>query len=159
MPTMEDFEILFQTKMLTGFEQRLRHFQQIQLVANSVEIYRTIIAPNQLIITPSGREDIILATLTRFWDLKISHPDEDLQAGMILTGKNPPKDSLIEQIKRAKIPMLYAPVSSFVAMKMINTFTSKIRNDDNEKIEEAISVVEKHVDFEMLAKALQKSDP
>jgi hypothetical protein len=155
MPTMGDFEVLFQTKVLTAPESRLRHFQHIRLVATSVEMYRTLIVPNQLIITPAGREDIILATLTRFWDLKISHADEELQAGIILTGKTPPKEAIIEQIRRAKIPMLYAPVSSFVAMKMINSYTSKIRQDDTEKIEEAIKVVEKHIDFEKLQTALQ----
>lgn len=155
MPTMGDFEALFQTKMLTGSEFRLRHFQQIRLVASSVEMYRTAIVPNQLLITPAGREDIILATLTRFWDLKISHPEEDLQAGMILTGKIPPKHSIVEQIRRSHIPMLYAPLSSFVAMKMVNSYTTKIRKDDTEKIEEAIKVVEQHVDFEKLQKALQ----
>ena len=51
--------------------------------------------------------------------------------------------------------MLYAPVSSFVAMKMINSYTSKIRKDDKPKIEEAVKVVEKHIDFERLEKALQ----
>lgn len=153
-PTMGDFEILFQTKMLTGTEHRLRHFQNIRLVAGSVEMYRTRLAPNQLIITPAGREDIILATLTKFWDLKISHPQQDLQAGLILTGKNPPKDSIIEQIRKSKLPMLYAPVSSFAAMKMINSYTSKFRKDDKLKIEEAVKVVEKHIDFETLEKAL-----
>lgn len=159
MPTMGDFELLFQTQLLSGAEFRLHHFQQIRLVATSVEVYRTLIAPNQLIITPAGREDIVLATLTRFWDLKISHPEEDLQAGMILTGNVPPKESLVEQIKRAKIPMLYAPVSSFVAMKMINSYTAKIRKEDKEKIEEAIHVVEKHIDFERLQTALQQRAP
>ena len=155
MPTMGDFEALFQTKMLTGSEFRLRHFKDIRLVASSVEMYRTAIAPNQLLIAPAGREDIILATLTRFWDLKISHPEDDLQAGMILTGKIPPKDSIVEQIRRSHIPMLYAPLSSFMAMKMVNSYTTKIRTDDTEKIEEAIKVVEQHVDFEKLQKALQ----
>jgi hypothetical protein len=55
--------------------------------------------------------------------------------------------------------MLYAPLSSFVVMKMINTYTTKIRKDDTAKIEEAIKVVEKHVDFEKLQKALQRSAP
>ncbi len=154
-PTMNDFELLFQTKLLTGSEFMFRHFQHISLVATSVEIYRTMILPNQLIITPAGREDIVLATLTRFWDLKISHPDEDLETGIILTGKTPPKQSLIEQIRRANIPMLYVPVSSFIAMKMINTHTTKIRREDTDKIEEAIKIVENHIDFEKLQKALQ----
>lgn len=156
MPTMNDFELLFQTKLITGSEYRLRHFQHIRLVATSVEMYRTLIIPNQLIITPAGREDIILATLTRFWDLKISHPEDDLQAGIILTGKSPPKETIVEQIKRSKIPMLYAPVSSFVAMKMINTYTTKIRKEDTAKIEEAVKIVEEHIDFDLLIHQISK---
>lgn len=154
MPTMQDFELLFQTQLLTGAGSRLRHFQHIRLVATSVEMYRTLIIPNQLIITPAGREDIILATLTRFWDLKIAHPEEELETGMILTGKVPPKESIVEQIERAGIPMLYAPVSSFIAMKMINTYTAKIRKEDTAKIEEAIKVVESHIDFDGLQNAI-----
>lgn len=152
MPTMNDFELLFQTELLSGAEFRLRHFQHIRLVATSAELYRII--PNQLIITPAGREDIILATLTRFWDLKISHPDEDLEAGIILTGKTPPKDSIVEQIQRANIPMLYAPVSSFAAMKMISSTATKIRKEDTAKIEEAVKVVESHIDFEALLRSI-----
>lgn len=154
MPTMNDFELLFETKLLSGAEHRLRHFEHIRLVATSVEMYRTLILPKQLIITPAARDDIILATLTRFWDLKISHPDEDLEAGIVLTGKIPPKESIIEQIKRANIPMLYAPLSSFVAMKMISSYTTKIRKEDTAKIEEAIKVVESHIDFDRLIEAI-----
>jgi phosphate acetyltransferase len=149
-PTMKDFEQLFQTELLTGQAFRLRHFENIRLVATSVEMYRTAIGPNQLMITPASRDDIVLATLTKFWDLKIAHSDHDLQAGMILTGKQPPKSALVEQIRRAQIPMLYAPVSNFIAMKMINSFTSKIRKEDRPKIEQAIKLVESHIDFDRL---------
>ena len=151
-PTMLDFELLFQTQLLTGAEYRLRHFDQIRLVASSHDVVR---APNQLIITPADREDIVLSTLTHYWDAKISNPDHDTEAGIILTGKHPPKDSLVQQIRRANIPMLHAPVSSFIAMKMINNFTTKIRKDDTAKIEEAIQVVEKHIDFDVLLRALE----
>ena len=150
IPSMSDFEQLFQTTLLSGQSLRYRHFEDIRLVATSVEMYRTLILPNQLIITPAGREDIILAALTRYWDLKIAHKEDDLGIGMILTGKEPPKQSVLEQMRRADIPVLYAPVSSFIAMKMINTFTSKIRREDTAKIQEAIQVVESHVDFDRL---------
>lgn len=154
-PTMSDFEILFETQMLTGSEHRFRHFQNIRLVAGSVEMYRSQIEEDLLIITPAIREDIILATLTRFWDLKISNAKEDLKVGLIVTGKIPPKESIIEQVRKAKLPMLYAPLSSFIAMKMINSYTSKFRKDDKLKIEEAIKVVETHIDFEKLEKAIR----
>ncbi|HAB99155.1 MAG TPA: cobyrinic acid a,c-diamide synthase [Parachlamydiales bacterium] len=149
-PTMKDFEQLFQTELVTGQAFRLRHFEHIRLVATSVEMYRHAIGRNQLVITPASRDDIVLATLTRFWDLKIAHSAHDLQAGLILTGKQPPKEALIEQIKRAEIPMLYAPVSNFTAMKMINSFTSKIRQEDTPKIQRAIDLMASHIDFDRL---------
>lgn len=149
-PSMKDFEQLFQTSLLTGEEHRMRHFKQTRLVATSVDTYSDLIVPSQLIITPSNREDIILATLTKHWDMKIANPSDDLEAGMILTGDHPPKQSIVEQIRRANIPMLFAPVHSYTAMKMITSFTAKIRNEDVEKVQEAIDVVESHINFDKM---------
>ena len=149
-PSMQDFAALFKTELLTGKTHLLRHFDDIRLVATSVELYQTMIIPNQLIITPAGREDIILATLVRTWDLKISHPEEDVALGIILTGKQPPKKDILEQIQKADLPMIHVPLSSFAVMKMINTTTSKIRKEDTAKIKEAIQVVESHIDFDTL---------
>jgi phosphate acetyltransferase len=153
-PTMRDFEQVFKTTLLSGEEHRWRHFRHIGLVASTVEVYRTVIISNQLVITPADREDIILATLTRFWDMKISDPDTDLDAGMILTGKTPPKKSIVDQIRKAGIPMLYSPVSSFVAMKMIHSHTAKIQSEDSSKIEAAVGVVESNIYFDLLEKSL-----
>lgn len=153
-PTMNDFELLFQSPLLSGHNFQWRHFNDIRLVASSVEMFKPLILPKQLIITTAGREDIILATLTRYWDLKISHPEEDLETGFILTGKEPPKPSIVEQIRKADIPMIYAPISNFIALKMINSYTTKIRKEDDAKIQEAILAVETHIDFDRLETAL-----
>ena len=149
-PTIKDFEYLFQTKLLTGAKHRLRHFKNIRLVAASVETYRELIVKNQLIITPSHREDIILATLTKHWDFKISHPEDDLKAGMILTGDFPPRHYITEELRKADIPMLYIPLHSHAAMQKIHSFTTKIRTEDTEKVKEAIDVAEKHIRFDIL---------
>jgi len=149
-PSMQDFETLFQCTMLTGECHRMRHFKHTRLVATSVESYSQHIMPNQLLITPSTREDIILATLSRHWDMKISSPDSDLESGMILTGHAMPKPHLLEQIKKANIPMLYVPVTSDTALKMITVHTAKIQKEDLQKIQEAIGVVESHINFEQL---------
>jgi phosphate acetyltransferase len=146
-PTMKDFEILFHTTLLSGEQHRIRHFKQTRLIDTSLETYKDLISKNQLIITPANREDIILETLSYHWDLKIAHPEEDSEAGMILTGNVPPKASIVEQIKKAEIPMLYAPVNSYPAMKLITSFTAKIRREDVAKVKEAIEVVESHIDF------------
>ncbi|MCB1116560.1 MAG: AAA family ATPase [Chlamydiia bacterium] len=154
-PTMQDFELLFKATLLSGEEHHMRHFRHMRLVATSLKNYRELILPNQLVITPANREDILLATLTKHWDVKIANPNEDLSVGMILTGNVPPRQTIIEALKKANIPMLYAPVSSYKAMEMITSYTVKIRKEDKEKILEAVELVETHIDFDKLAASLQ----
>ncbi len=154
-PSMKDFEILFGATLLSGEEHHMRHFRHIRLVATSLKNFRELILPEQLIITPANREDIILATLTKHWDTKIATPKEDLQTGMILTGLTPPKQSIVEALIKANIPMIYAPVTSYKAMEMITSYTVKIRTEDKEKINEAIGLVENHINFDDLLKATE----
>ncbi|MBF5058781.1 phosphotransacetylase family protein [Candidatus Neptunochlamydia vexilliferae] len=153
-PTMQDFESLFRAPLLTGEEHHMRHFKRTRFAATSLKSYRERILQNQLIITPANREDIILATLTKHWDVKIADPHKDLEAGMILTGETPPRQTIIEALKKAGIPMLYAPVSSYKAMEMITSYTVKIRKEDKEKIIEAVELVESHIDFDALTQAI-----
>lgn len=155
-PTMRDFESLFQTEILTGLEHAMEHFEHIRIAASSLEVFQSNLVSGQLIITPAVREDILLTVLTHYWDIKISDPENNsFSVGLILTGREPPKNSVVTQIQKAKIPMLYVPMSNFFVMKMINTYTLKIRKDDPVKINEAIQIVESHIDFEKLEKALQ----
>src|SRR3990167_5988983 len=149
-PTLFDFEQLFHTKLLTQAAKGMSHFHHIRLAASSVETYRSEILPKQLIITPASREEIILATLSKVWEYKIAEKGKDLDLAMILTGKPAPSDKIIEDIEKAGIPMLYVPLSSSLIMKMIHSFTAKIRKGDSEKIEEAIQTVEKHLDLDRL---------
>lgn len=149
-PSMKDFEILFKATLLSGQEHHLRHFRHTRLVATSLKNFRELILPSQLIITPANREDIILATLTKHWDVKIANSLDDLCAGMILTGETPPRQTIVEALIKANIPMLYAPVSSYKAMEMITSYTVKIRKEDKEKVNEAVGLVESHIDFDAL---------
>lgn len=154
-PSMKDFEQLFQTTLLTGQEHHLRHFKHTRFVATSVDLYHDVIVPNQLVIIPAEREDIILATIERHFQIKMAPHPQDLETGFILTGSTPPDQIVIEQLKKASIPMLYAPVSSYTAMKMITSYTAKIRQEDLAKVHEAIEIVESHLDFDKLHSALK----
>ncbi len=141
-PTMEDFETLFKTKLLSGENYHYRHFESIRLIATSVETFKEGLFPNQLIVTPATRQDIILCMVE-----KRMHPGEEPEQGLILTGRHPPSPSIIEKLKKAHIPSLYAAHSSFDAMRMINTFTAKIRKEDTSKVQKAIELVESSLDF------------
>ena len=148
-PCMKDFEGLFNTSILSGSRHHYRHFQSTRLIAGSLAAYHEEMIPNELIITPASREDIILATLQKHIDA-LQMNGSDYSGGMILTGKQPPSKELLEQIKQVDIPILYAPVCSYDAMKMITSFTAKIRKEDLPKIHKAIKLVEENIDFDLL---------
>lgn len=148
-PSIEDFANLFNTPLLTGQRHNFRHFQHSRLVADAIEAYNSEMIFNELIITPASREDIILANIEKHRTVA-QHEGRDFAGGMIWTGYRPPSPHLIEKADQLNIPTLYVPLCSYDAMKMITSFTSKIRKDDVLKIEKAIDLVEKHIDFDLL---------
>ena len=151
-PSLQDFEEAFECELLSGKEFRLRHFKQIRLAASSVEVFRETVERGQLIITPAGREDIILATLAKHFEMsgldQKTHPD----IGMILTGGLPPRHFVISELQKAHIPVLYTPISNDKAWELIGSFSAKIKKEDLAKITEAIDIVDKHINFDLLLK-------
>jgi len=139
MPTMQDYEHLFRTKLLSGTEHSVRHFTKTCLVAGSLESYHEEKGQNQLVITPACREDIIKATLC-----------DAIDGGMILTGKKPPAEHIMKAIQQSSLPILYVPLCCFDAMKAITSFTAKIHNEDSQKVERAIQLVETNLNYDLL---------
>lgn len=138
-PSMGDFELLFDTAMVSGDQHRWRHYEQIRLLSSPNELERNPPEPFQLMITSAEREDI-LALL-----LKTKKP-----IGILLTGRKEPKNSILKELRSREIPVLYAPLPGFVVLKTVNTHTTKIRKEDAPKIKEAIQIVEHHIDFNAL---------
>jgi dethiobiotin synthase len=153
-PSFHDLESLFQGSFLSGEEFRQKHFEEIRLALGPVEIYRELLKENQLIITTALREDIILATLAKHWELHSMKKKVRAGVGLILTGKTPPKDFILEELKKAHLPVLYTTISSDEVLEKIHSFTAKIQKEDQEKIQEAIRLVEEHIDFDQLLKLL-----
>lgn len=148
-PSMRDFEALFGTQLISGQNYRYRHFDEIRLVASSLESFVQEMRPNQLVITPACREDVIIATVGKH--MRMQHEQKcDYGGGLILTGQNGPRDVIIQRICETNLPILYAPLCSFEAMKKISSFTAKIRQEDTEKVTKAIALVEEHVNFDLL---------
>lgn len=155
-PSMEDYETLFKTELITGREFHFRRFKHKRLVAASKERFEKIIEEGDLLITPATRDDIILAALKRHWQLKIRDPDADMGLGFILTGEVPPSADIVQKMADSNVPMIHVPYSSYETMQKITSFTAKFRKEDKEKVSEGIHVVESHVNFDLIIDQLQK---
>jgi phosphate acetyltransferase len=147
-PCMRDFGALFRTQLLSGEQFGFRHFKHARLVAGSLESYQDEILPNQLVITPASREDIVIATLETHRNWKGG--DHEFEGGLILTGRREPSPEIVAEIRKADLPSLYAPLDSYTAMKKITTFIAKTGKDDTRKIDQAIRLVEDHIDLDAL---------
>jgi dethiobiotin synthase len=148
-PSMKDFSNLFKSRFICGENHAFRHFAEIRLVAGSLESFLEEMKPNQLVITPACREDIIIATVGKH--LREKHERKnDWQGGIILTGQNPAREELLNRFVNLDIPIIYAPLCTFDVMKKVSTFNAKILREDTEKVQEAIQTVESHVDFDLL---------
>lgn len=144
LPVVSDFEVCFGVPLLTGASHRYRHFDDIKLVAGSLESYLQEMRPKQLVITPACRHDIIFALIEQ--EMK----SKNFGGGLLLTGQTPPEKDIIDKLQKSDIPTLYAPLCSFDAMKIITSYTGKICKEDTAKVKKAIDLVEPHIDFDLL---------
>lgn len=147
-PSMRDFSNLFKSPFFCGEEHAFRHFEDIRLVAGSLESYVEEMKTNQLIITPACREDVVIATIGKH--LRERQAKRPWETGLILTGKTPPRDELQKRMQSLDLPIIYAPMCSFDVMKKVSTFNAKILREDTAKVQEAINIVEKNINFELL---------
>lgn len=150
-PCFKDLALLLEAPILAGERYCFRHFEDVRLVATSVEAYQDVLAARELIITPASREDIILATLERHLQTQdTTGKEEGLEGGLILTERTPPSPKVIDALTKADLPTLYFPMNSYHMMEMITSFTAKITQGDERRIEQAIRIVKEGVDFERL---------
>ena len=141
--SMNDYETLFKTELLSGLSYRYHHFEKIHFVATSAKIKDKDIKNNQLIITSSARQDVIKALIDR------SAKEPGFEFGLILTGKTLPDEKLIKKLTKADVPVIYTNQEHYEAMQKISQHTSKILNEDTDKVDRAISLIEKHINLDL----------
>ena len=102
-----------------------------------------------LLITPSDREDIILAVAAA-----AGAGDGPHLAGIILTGSMPPGEAVRGLIEKLPFPVLLAKQDSYEVASTVHVMTVKTRPDDASKISIIRDLIGKHVGIDKILKAL-----
>jgi phosphate acetyltransferase len=148
-PMMSDFESLFNQPILGETDWKKRHFDHIYTASSTPRDFTSHTYCRELVIVDASREDFILSLANHYHNRRMAE-GIDLMGGLILTGQSPPSQDIFEQVVQAGIPVLYTPLSHFEAIHKIDNFVSKIRMEDTSKIQEAMHLVEQHIDFDLL---------
>ena len=102
-----------------------------------------------LLITPSDREDIILAVAAA-----AGAGDGPHLAGIILTGSMPPGEAVRGLIQKLPFPVLLAKQDSYEVASTVHVMTVKTRPDDANKISIIRDLIGKHVGIDKILNAL-----
>ncbi len=146
-PTVQDYLDLFKTSLISGHEHRLWHFEHFRLVATSLKVYEEVFVPNQLVITPATREDIILAKIRQHEATVASSDKGVFGGGVLMTGHISPSSAILDALKKSSLPSLYAKISAYDALQKISHFTAKIHEADTFKICKAIKHTRTYLDM------------
>jgi phosphate acetyltransferase len=109
--------------------------------------YLTNIGPDNLVITPGDRADIILGVLQAH--KSASYPR---MVGIVLTGGLLPEESIIRLIEGLDdiIPIISVEENTFKAANKIGRINCKIRPCDQTKIQLSLETFYKHIDADLL---------
>ena len=102
-----------------------------------------------LLITPGGRDDIILSACTSL----DAHP-EDRIAGVVLTGNVRPSGALLKIIQTMPVPVLLAPQDSYEVASIVHDLTVKTRPNDAEKISIIRDLIARNVNLPKILESL-----
>jgi len=158
-PALTDLERLFGTKLITGNEHRLRHYQiqDLNLVATSRALFLQTLhnnAERTLYVAHSSRTEILLGFLENLPDQDKAH-----QAALVVTGtdEHPLSLQVLDKIDEMSPdeasmapPVILAPFPTHKAMDMIHRYTPKLNFEDAHRANKAIEHYEPHIDFDLL---------
>ncbi len=102
-----------------------------------------------LLITPGGRDDIILAAITSL----DGHPDDRI-AGVVLTGNVRPNGALLKIIETMPVPVLLAAQDSYEVASIVHDLTVKTRPSDAEKISLIRNLIATNVNLPKILESL-----
>ncbi|MBA2461184.1 MAG: phosphate acetyltransferase [Actinobacteria bacterium] len=118
-----------------------REVRDIRLGAMSVEHFIEQLVEGALVLVPSDRPDIVVATLASSF-----HPSVPAVSGVVLTGAYPLSDTVRRLLDRASFAVLATPELTHVAAAAAQAVRPVLRAENERKIATALGLFESAVD-------------
>lgn len=151
-PTMSDVKVWMNATVLFGQTRLDTLVQDYTIAAMQAGHFLEHIKQGMLVVTPGDRSDIILASLVS----RYSSATPDI-AGILLTGGFTLPNAvtaLLSGWAGAPLPILSVPEPTYPALQSLMNIKARIEPDDHRKINMAISLFERTVNTEDLARRI-----
>ncbi len=153
-PTLGEIARELQAECLyEGVDGLSRVVQDYKVAAMHVPQFLEYLSEGTLVITPSDRADVLLASLMAVFSETFPHI-----AGVVLTGEQPPAPAvrkLIDGLHRLPIPIVRVAADTFATALRISAVPAVITPDNPRKIATALGMFESHVDVTRLEQRIE----
>ncbi|CAJ1948001.1 unnamed protein product [Cylindrotheca closterium] len=167
-PALADLERLFGTKLLSGGDLRLRHYNtsDVNIVTTSLTRFLENLRQKPartLYICHVTRDDLIVGFLGEFQRAKTStKSDRKFEAALIVCGREGKysySKEVMEMIDgHPECPIMAVQKTTHEALKEIHNFTPKLNIDDTNRVQVAVNHYEPYIDFEELMRRTTSSN-
>mmetsp|Transcript_27329 Transcript_27329/g.66332 ORF Transcript_27329/g.66332 Transcript_27329/m.66332 type:complete len:468 (+) Transcript_27329:92-1495(+) len=159
-PALADLEKLFDTKLLSGSEQRFRHYNigDVNIVTTSLTRFLENLREKPartLYICHVTRDDLIVGFLGEFQRAQTTKNDErDFEAALVVCGRKD-KYNFSREVREMidghpGCPIMAVEKTTHEALKAIHKFTPKLNIDDTNRVTVAVNHYEPYIDFDEL---------
>ena len=148
-PSVESIRAELKAGLLNSDHEVHNLVEEVVVGAMGVNNAMRYIRKGVLLITPGDREDLLLAAAAT-----VGSNSAPRLAGIILTGDQPPGDSLLKIIRGLPFPVLHSREDIYQVASKVHDLTVKTLPKDTEKIALIRDLIAEHVDVNKILKAL-----
>ncbi len=153
-PTLGEIARELQAECLyEGLDGLARVVHDYKVAAMHVPQFLEYLSEGTLVIVPSDRADILLASLMAVYSENYPHI-----AGIVLTGRQPPAASvrrLVDGLRQLPIPIIHVGQDTFAVALQVSAVPAVITADNQRKIATALGMFETRVDLQRLEQRIE----
>lgn len=150
-PTLKQLKDKLKVDLLCGKENLENRIEHTIVAAMEPQNTITYLQDNVFIITSGDRIDNMLVAISSHFARKRKG---FRVAGILLTGGMIPHFSIMDLLKRSRIPVLLSEDDTYTVASNVKSLTFKIEKDDKEKINEITKLAKKYIDINAILKNL-----
>ncbi|MDQ0277833.1 phosphate acetyltransferase [Arthrobacter silviterrae] len=140
-PTVAEVAANLGLRQIAGSSELERDVHAIKVAAMTVGNFLNLLEPNDLVIVPGDRADVMVASLASAFS-----PEFPVPSGMILTGGLPPDPHVLPFLAHAPFPVFAHDDDTYSTARTVSGVRSEIHSGQRRKVAAAMGAWARNVD-------------